>query len=348
MISVSKAGLLTGMGVLALTLAGCDRDDIHAYRAPKTTRPTPTQPAAAPTQAKVVWDAPEGWRSVTVDQPMRIATFRAGPGDGVEISVTAFPGDVGGLLANVNRWRGQVGLPPAQESDLAAMVKTTRGQSGDISLVDFTGTAGQQLLAAIVHPGDGQSWFVKAGGAPEAVGGIRGAFEKFAASIHMNSGAAASSMDAPGAPQVAPSQASGDVMDRLAAWKAPAAWAKDTQASGIVAAAFNTSNPQGAARITATSLTGEGGGILMNVNRWREQLSLAPVAALADQPATDLGPGAREFDLVDPSGGKRMIAVILTSHDQTWFFKMTGPPAAVEAEKSSFEGFVRAVGVGTP
>src|SRR5690349_3907522 len=114
MSSASKAVLLAAVWVLVS--GGCDRDDIHAYRAPRKVRTTPAQASPAPAQAKVVWDTPEGWRAVIADQPMRVATFRAGPGDGVEVSVTAFPGDVGGLLANVNRWRGQVGLAPAQES----------------------------------------------------------------------------------------------------------------------------------------------------------------------------------------------------------------------------------------
>ena len=37
-----------------------------------------------------------------------------------EIAVTVFPGNVGGLTANVNRWRGQIGLAPLAPAELEA------------------------------------------------------------------------------------------------------------------------------------------------------------------------------------------------------------------------------------
>jgi hypothetical protein len=326
-------------------MGACDREDIHAYRAPKAPSPAQGKPAASAPQ-KVSWDVPEGWRTVESTQPSRMATFRAGPGDGIEVSVTAFPGEVGGVLANVNRWRSQVGLQPAQESELATLVRTARGQGGDVSLVDFSGPNNQELVAAIVKPGDGQSWFVKLMGTPDVVGPLRVSVEKFAASIRMSAGTPASSMNAPGAPSVPPSAGSGDVAERLAGWKPPSTWTKDANAPAVLAAAYNVAHPQGDVRVTATSLAGDGGGVLMNVNRWREQLGLAAVAAAADQPTTSLGPGAAEVDLVDPQGGRRMIAAIVSAQAQTWFFKMTGPPANVEAEKTAFEKFVKDVGMG--
>jgi hypothetical protein len=36
------------------------------------------------------------------------------PDGKAEVTVSAFPGDTGGLLANLNRWRGQIGLEPVQ------------------------------------------------------------------------------------------------------------------------------------------------------------------------------------------------------------------------------------------
>jgi hypothetical protein len=345
--SPAQTALRTACAITAALLVGaCDREDIHAYRAPKAPPPVRAK-GAAPVSQKVAWDVPEGWRTVESNQQVRIATFRAGPGDGVEVSVTAFPGDVGGLLANVNRWRTQVGLEPAQESDLPTIVKTVRGQSGDVSLLDLEGKNGQHVLAAIAKPGDGQSWFIKATGTPETVAPLRESFEKFASSVRLGSEKPApSAMTAPGAPPVAPSAASGEVAERLGAWKPPATWAKDAIASGVVAAAFNIKNPQGDVRVTATSLAGDGGGVLMNVNRWREQLSLPAVATLSEQPTTTPGNGATEVDLVDANSGRRMIAVIVTADDQTWFFKLTGPPTLVEVEKSAFEQFVKDVGLG--
>ena len=44
---------------------------------------------------------------------MRLASFNAPYGNGIaDISVTNFSGDGGGLKANVNRWRKQLGMEP--------------------------------------------------------------------------------------------------------------------------------------------------------------------------------------------------------------------------------------------
>ena len=43
-------------------------------------------------------------------------------GGKIDISIVTFPGDGGNDLDNVNRWRQQIGLPPADESALSAVV----------------------------------------------------------------------------------------------------------------------------------------------------------------------------------------------------------------------------------
>lgn len=361
-----------------------------------------------PGRGDVVWELPKGWTQAPGNQPMRIATFKvaltdlaggAGSPSGVEavpqieVTLTAFPGDVGGLLANVNRWRGQLGLAEVTEAELPKLVSVVKGANGDFVVVNLRGegegSAG--LLAAIVQPGDGQSWFVKATGAPTQLEALRPSLEKFAGSFHIHAGSATPAsntapvaaapsgvpsgsmppnhppipgtgaggasdpMSAPGAPQVAPSQASGDVAARLSSWTPPANWTRDAQASGIVAGAFNATNDKGGARVTATSLMGDGGGALSNINRWREQMGLEPVASLEAQATTKLGSGANPatmVDLADAGGARRMLAAIVTTPargstpPQSWFFKLTGAPTAVDAEKASFEKLVRVVGLG--
>lgn len=58
---------------------------------------------------------PEGWKAVLPDSPnaMRRVTL-VPPAEFVEaeLAVFRFTGDVGGFPMNVNRWAGQVGLPP--------------------------------------------------------------------------------------------------------------------------------------------------------------------------------------------------------------------------------------------
>ena len=55
--------------------------------------------------------------------PMRVVGFRVGGDPGAECTLAVFAGDAGGLLANVNRWRSQMGLEPIDEAALAALPK---------------------------------------------------------------------------------------------------------------------------------------------------------------------------------------------------------------------------------
>jgi hypothetical protein len=86
-------------------------------------------------------------------------------GPKAEITVSSFPGDVGGLLANVNRWRRQISLPPLDDAGLAQAVTALTTPAGPASLVDITGTDAKTSqparLVGVVIPLNGQSWFYK-------------------------------------------------------------------------------------------------------------------------------------------------------------------------------------------
>ena len=56
--------------------------------------------------------APEGWESQPPGQ-MQVAKFTVSKDGGkADISVSVFPSDTGGTLANINRWRRQIGPRP--------------------------------------------------------------------------------------------------------------------------------------------------------------------------------------------------------------------------------------------
>ena len=52
---------------------------------------------------------------------MRIGNYAVSnqAGESLDFSITTFPGQVGGVLANVNRWLGQVGIEPTDEAGLS-------------------------------------------------------------------------------------------------------------------------------------------------------------------------------------------------------------------------------------
>jgi hypothetical protein len=96
---------------------------------------------------------------------MRLATFeiRAG-GDAedrvVEVTLSRFPGEVGGELANVNRWRQQVELPPLEANELDEAIQRFGDARRPGYFVRIEGDA-ILLAAGIFEAERDRTWFVK-------------------------------------------------------------------------------------------------------------------------------------------------------------------------------------------
>ena len=92
---------------------------------------------------------------------MRLASYEVSDGNGskLDFSVTSFPGDVGGTLANVNRWLGQIGIDPVKESSLSKYVSPIVLDEREAQLVVAEGE-NDALYAAIMMVED-RSWFFK-------------------------------------------------------------------------------------------------------------------------------------------------------------------------------------------
>jgi hypothetical protein len=197
---------------LVLLLCGCRDREITSYRAPKDPAPVAANagmaagpgsmpeghppvgagatPAAGgmagtavPTGSdSLTWTAPAAWTAMP-ERPMRKATFavKDAAGATADLSITAFPGDTGGLLANLNRWRGQIALPPLNEPQLPASVEHLEANGLHLDVVDFVGTANgapTRIVGAVV-PKDGETWFFKLMGPDALVAAQKPAFLDF-------------------------------------------------------------------------------------------------------------------------------------------------------------------------
>jgi len=160
--------------------------------APAAPAPAPAAPAMqAPASMKAEaagfsapkWAAlPAGW-SVGPENAMRKGTFIVPGPDGskAELAVTVFPGSVGGLTANVNRWRGQIGLPPADEASIRASAQEAKvGPDSGMRFIMKSGD-GAKATDAVMVPKGGSTWFLKLSGDAKAVESAGGAFVKFIA-----------------------------------------------------------------------------------------------------------------------------------------------------------------------
>lgn len=184
--------------VLALLLAGCGKPDQPVTRTvPKSAETKPPMPASPPmaanpalvAQAGTIGKptfpaAPAGWTEQDPG-PMRKGSWKISAGGGsAELAVTAFPGDVGGRLANINRWRGQLGLEPATAElyDAIEIAKVGSDQGEMIRLRSKDGA--RSTLAVMARKGE-VSWFLKLSGDTAAVDAAANAFTRFAAETRL-------------------------------------------------------------------------------------------------------------------------------------------------------------------
>lgn len=187
--------------VLTLMLAGCGKPDQPvtrtvaksaeprpAFATKPTTQPMPANPALvaqAGAIGKPTFPAgPTGW---TEQDPgaMRKGSWKITAGGGsAELAVTAFPGDVGGRMANINRWRGQLGLPTvtgeAYDAIAIANVGTVQGE-----VVDMRSADGTKATTTVMVQKDGVSWFFKLTGDSAAVTAARESLLKFTAETRL-------------------------------------------------------------------------------------------------------------------------------------------------------------------
>ena len=156
-----------------------------------------TQPVAdtAPSGNPLTWVTPAGWTEVPASSgsgSMRLVDLRFGEKGEGECYLSAIPGNAGGVEANVNRWRGQMGLANYTPEELEKLPKKIFLGRESV-FVDFEGDfkgmgaaadaqKGFRLLG-LVQPAPEFTLFVKMTGPKELVAQHQAAFEQFCQSI---------------------------------------------------------------------------------------------------------------------------------------------------------------------
>lgn len=127
-------------------------------------------------------------------------------------------------------------------------------------------------------------------------------------------------------------------------WTVPDGW-KETPAGPMRRANFTITGPDStSAEVVVSAFPGDVGGMLNNINRWRGQIGLGPVTAeQADAATSTIDVNRQQAKVVDMTGNQRMIVVTIPIGADSWFFKITGDPALLEAQKERFFDFVKSV-----
>ncbi len=375
--------------LLLLLVAGCQRDQIKVYRVAKEQNQPPPQTAPAlptdspnsslppghpdissaaaasppaaseSTPSQLTWKTPEGWTIVPPGE-MRVASFKIEGQNGkqADVSVIPLPGRPGTDDANVNRWRGQVGLSSISPEELEKYAESIEAGGQSAQLYDIAGqnpASGEaaRILGVIQHRADAV-WFFKMTGDANLVEQQKPAFVDFLKSLKFASALAQAELP-PSHPPIgdmgmglSAADASGPVShEGQPNWQVPAGW-QEVSGGQFLIAKFMLAGDGGAnAAVNVSMSAGDGGGLAANVNRWRGQLGLPPMADILTTPI-DVANGKAQ--LVDMSGTDartgqptRLVGVIVPQSGQTWFYKLMGDAKVVESQKDAFTKFVQGV-----
>ncbi len=121
------------------------------------------------------WTTPSDWKEVPGGQFL-VAKFVVADEGGAQaaVNVSSSPGDGGGLVANVNRWRKQLGLNELSADELSQSVQTIGDRA---TLVELSGQSAALVGVIVLQPE--RAWFYKLMGDSKIVAVQKNAFIKF-------------------------------------------------------------------------------------------------------------------------------------------------------------------------
>ena len=309
----------------------------------------PTAREMPRTDSFLQWKTPEGWAAAP-SSDLRLINFRVGPRGEAECYLTILPGGRGGVAANVNRWRGQLGLEPVPEGDIARLpTLSLLGREAvfvslDGTFIGMDGTAPREdyRLLGLIGENQGHLQFVKMTGPRKLLEAEVDKFATFCASI-----APASPNNAGGEETTA-----GPGHEKLE-WQTPASWRPVDHPSSMRLATF-ACGADADVECSVTVLDGAAGGTAANLNRWCRQLGQPPLteeelAALRrvtvlGQPSPMLTVGGDYQGMGgETQSGALLAGVVCVLPGQVLFVKMIGPQAAARAQLDNFVAFAESL-----
>ncbi len=126
---------------------------------------------------------------------MRLATYVPDGALDTECVATVLTGEAGGVFPNLNRWRGQLGLPALTDEESAALVLLDLLGSQAVYMectgapVGPASTSGDYMLLGLVCPLPAYTVFVKMTGPAEEISEEKEHFMAFVKSLHFEESA---------------------------------------------------------------------------------------------------------------------------------------------------------------
>jgi len=327
-------------------VGGADSATRFGFRAKTDT------PKTTPSEPKPVYDLPAGWSKLPPRQ-FRTVNLQVAGNEDATCHLTLLGGDGGGLLANVNRWYGQIGLPAIASGELAKLPTHSFFNSKAIFLdlsgkyagMGEAGTKDEWGLMGLLLVSDQASLFLKMQGPASLLKQEKKRFLDLAASFKWDQ----TGGGAPAGHGSATSKPSEQSSSGGLRFDTPATW-KSKPGSQYRLINFDV----GTGGLTECYVSQSGGGLLPNLNRWLGQMGQKPMSTteLTQLPALRvLGVETPLLKVEGPFQGMRgpkidkaaMLATYVETQGTSYAIKMTGPADQVLAAKKDFVNFVQSL-----
>ncbi len=173
--------------MITLFLVACKETDIQVYNTPKET-PKESLAMASKKDHDIRWKSPSNWEELPKSN-FRIGNYKVSKGNrSAELSISPLPKGAGSLGANINRWRGQLQLPPQTQEELQKEIKTKQINNKVFTLVEITSQIKQKnndvqkMLISIVTDHD-TTYFIKFNGSSSVINSEKKNFISFLETI---------------------------------------------------------------------------------------------------------------------------------------------------------------------
>jgi len=311
-----------------------------------------------PALPKVTFSKPEGWLEGGRDA-MRVVSFSiSNPnGQSAQVAVTPLPGLGGRESLIVNMWRQQFGLSELTEDEAAtALIDVDIGGAVG-KMFEIAGNSPDgttiRIVTAMKHVGE-MSWFYKLQGDDELVTAEKRNFVEFLKSVKIeapvledqHASVAGGSMPGTVSSSQPPAAREGGPT-----WTVPSSWKEISGGQFLYAKFILSGEGESEAVVNVSTSTGDGGGLVANVNRWLGQIGQASwsnteVQKNVKEIETTGGTALFvEMDGTDGRTGKStaIVGAMVNNGGSTWFYKLMGDAEVVTTQKEAFTTFVKEV-----
>ena len=168
---------------LALVLFSCESGNkTRTYRLPKSK--VQVQAESSRSQSRgFQWRNPESWIPSS-GSSMRLASFdvpyKGGMGD---LSLILLAGDGGGIVPNINRWRGQLSLEPQLQHEIENSMIDHEGELGGYKIINIVNNQDNSAFLAAIIPLGKQTLFAKLSIDVSGIAEVESDFVEFCSSI---------------------------------------------------------------------------------------------------------------------------------------------------------------------